>query len=261
MSASSKLPVSPAELVGKFDAPGVEAIVLMGSYAAGNAGPFSDIDLVRLVEKGAEPPLSGSHLPGDTLVVVSNVSPAEVEAWFTKPEVAVKVIAGLRTARALLDRDEKFAAIQARAKAFEWDSVMQAKADHWASQQMVGWIEEVHKGLEGLRRNNTGRLLNSLFGCSWGLSNLLQVQRGILVSGDNGFYDEVEAGSEWVELRRAAFGIEGKPGRAPTLRQQVIAGLRLYALTAELVKEALEPADRPMVEQTVALVNRELAKY
>ncbi|HIC16720.1 TPA: hypothetical protein EYO77_01260, partial [Candidatus Poribacteria bacterium] len=31
--------------------------------------------------------------------------------------------------------------------------------DAYASRKMVGWIEEVHKGLEGLRRKDSGRLL------------------------------------------------------------------------------------------------------
>jgi predicted nucleotidyltransferase len=38
-------------LVSKFDSPGVNAIVLMGSYARGNAGLFSDIDLVRFTSE------------------------------------------------------------------------------------------------------------------------------------------------------------------------------------------------------------------
>ncbi len=44
-------PTVPLEqLVERFDAPGVRAIVLMGSYARGEAGPYSDIDVVRLTD-------------------------------------------------------------------------------------------------------------------------------------------------------------------------------------------------------------------
>ena len=65
--------------------------------------------------------------------------------------------------------------------------------------------------------------------------------------------------SEWVELRRQAFGIENKDGLAPTLRQQTTAGLRLYVITAKLIKEVLTPKDLALVEQTVDLIERELA--
>jgi hypothetical protein len=257
------LPVNLKELVDKFDEPGVEAIVLMGSYAAGKAGIFSDIDLVRLINKDSKlASKTGSHLINGTLVVVSNVSPSQIEQWFSNPEIAVKVITGVRTARPLLDRTGNFVKMQARAKAFKWDEQMQEKANAWASSQMVGWIEEVHKGLEGLRRGDVGRMLNARFGCSWGLSNVLQVQKGILISGDNGFYNEVAQAvglnSEWVELRREAFGIEDKDGQAPTLRQQTIAGLRLYVVTANLINEAINQKDLVLVKQTIDLINQQL---
>jgi len=246
-------------LAQQFAPAGVQAIALMGSYARGDAGPFSDIDLVRFTEETvAAPPGSGSHLIGGSLVVVSDVRPSEVDAWFWRPEVAVNTIAGLRGARPLIDRDGTFAALQDRACAFVWDDAMQARANAYASQQMVGWIEEVHKGLEGLRRGDIGRLLNARFGLSWGLSRVVQVQRGVLLAGDNAFFQEVEAAigvrSEWARLWRAAFGLESSATPPPPLQEQVVAGLRLYVATARLLAEALEPADASLVEQTVALV-------
>lgn len=135
---------------------------------------------------------------------------------------------------------------------------MQARANVYASQQMVGWIEEVHKGLEGLRRADVGRLLNARFGLSWGLSRVVQVQRGLLLSGDNAFFEAVEAAvgldTEWTRLRRAAFGLESGLNPPPPLRDQVVAGLCLYVATAALLAEALQPADAPLIEQTAALV-------
>jgi predicted nucleotidyltransferase len=139
-------------LVTQFDAPGVRAIVLFGSFARGDPDAFSDVDLVHFLAADApELPGEGAHLIDGRLVVVSSVRPDGVEAAFTRPEVAVDTIAGLRAGKALLDRDETFARIQARARDFVWDGTMQAKADAWASRQMVGWIEEVYKGLGGLR--------------------------------------------------------------------------------------------------------------
>ncbi|MGH2542070.1 MAG: nucleotidyltransferase domain-containing protein [Ardenticatenaceae bacterium] len=250
-------------LAHRFDKPGVAAIVLMGSHARGEAGPFSDVDLVRFLGAGApKPPGDGTYLIEGHLVVVSSASPAEIEEWFARPELAVNWIAGLRIARPLLDPHNVFVAIRHCALTFTWDAAMQEKANAWASREMVGWIEEVHKGLEGLRRHDAGRLLNARFGCSWGLSRVMCVQRGVLLSGDNGFYDEITAAvghdTEWARLRRVAFGIEGADGATPSLALQVTAGLRLYAETAELLAAALHPEDAPLINQTVELIHNTL---
>jgi hypothetical protein len=252
-------------LAQQFDAPTVKAIVLMGSYARGEAGPYSDVDLVRFVEE-ADADLAGvgSHLLAGVLVVVSNVTPSQVERWFSEPKDATDSIVGLRVAQALIDRDNTFAAIQARAHTFVWDETLQSKADLWASEQIVGWIEEVHKGLEGLRRRDPGRLLNASFGLSWGLSSVVKVQRGVLISGDNGFFHEVAAavGTEttWSQLRAIAFGVADVHGRPPSLRERVVAGLHLYGLTAELIGSAIQPEHAPLIAQTIHLINQEIEK-
>ncbi len=234
----------------------------MGSYARGTAGPFSDVDIVRFTT-GDETvlPGHGSHLISSRLVVVSNVTPTQLEAAFTQPEVAVETIQGLRSGRALLDRDGSYSAIQQRALSFQWDEKMQAKANRWASQQMVGWIEEIHKGLEGLRRNDIGRLLHARFGCSWGLTRVMCVQRGVLISGDNGLFEEVIAAvghdSEWARLCRTAFGAGPE---SSTLQDQVRAGLQLYKLTAAMLADILLEEDQPLIADTVALVNHALSE-
>lgn len=255
------LPVPLEQLIQRFDAPGVYALVLMGSYARGEAGSYSDIDVVRFTDV-TELPGAGSYIVDEHLVVVSDVAPAQVERWFSDPEVATDTIIGARSAQTLLDRDGYFAGIQTRARAFAWDQAMQERANQRASAMLVGWIEEVHKGLAGLQRNDIGRLLNARHGLSWGLSRVMKVQRGILMSGDNAFYDEVAQvmgqQSEWVRLQRIAFGIESEEGKAPTLSEQVRAGLQLYILTAELFEPVLRTEDRPLITHTAQLIHETL---
>lgn len=250
-----------SDLVARFDCPEAQALVLMGSCARGDAGPFSDVDLVRFVaDTDRAPPDAGSHLIRGRLVVVSDARPGEVEAAFVQPEVAVGSIAGLRSGRSLKDPNGYFARIQDRARAFIWDAGMQARANAYANREMVGWIEEVHKGLEGLRRGDTGRLLNAEFGLSWGLNRLVQVQRGVLLSGDNEFFQAVEdavgADTTWARLRRQVFGVGTKSPLS--LEERVASGLKLYVTTAELLVDIWEPPARAMIEETVELVRNEL---
>ena len=250
-------PLDTEALVQRFDAPTVRAIVLAGSYARGDQHALSDVDLMLFGGPAhSAPDDTQVHLIDGRLVVVSSIGPAAVEAWFTRPEQAVEVVEGLRRARALVDRNGTFARIQTRAQAFEWDDEMQSKADAWASKELAGQAEEVQKGLAGVRSGDTGRLLNARFGLSWRLSRIVQVQRGVLLSGDNAFFDEVEAAvtdhAEWIRLRRRAFGVEAD---TPTsLREQVTAGLWLYVATAEMLAGAFRPDDGPVIEHAVGLI-------
>lgn len=245
----------------RFGGPEVRALVLVGSYARGDAGPFSDVDLLRFIDEADKSQHeSGSQLIDGRLVNISNVTLPETDEWFAAPAEAVNIVVGLRAALPLLERDDTFANIQARANAFVWDEAMQQRANVWASKSMVGWIEEAHKGLEGLRRNDTGRLLNARFGLSWGLSRVMQVQRGILIGSDNSFFDEIEAvigvDSEWARLRRIGFGVT-----TSSLPDQVRAGLGLYVLTATMLAQAWQPLDAPLIIATADRITTTIADF
>ena len=57
-----EIPLDLQELSGRFAGPGVKAIALMGSFARGEAGPYSDIDLARFVDR---PAANQGEFPGD----------------------------------------------------------------------------------------------------------------------------------------------------------------------------------------------------
>ena len=276
------LPAKLASYLEDWKTVDTVAFALLGSYARGDAGPHSDIDIVRfvgddkqeaeaksfLVENGKgetrpneqTPPL---HSPRLLLVVRSTVTPSQVESWFTDPGQAVNVIVGLRHGRALWDPNDIFSAIQKRAEEFEWTQTLQQKANQLAGKELVGWIEEAHKGLEGLRRNDTGRMLNARFGLSWGLAWVMRLHRGVFVTSDNTFFSDVisEVGPEtrWARLLHRAFGIAtGGEDCWPSLREEVTSGLLLYCETFSLLKEALPRNDFPLIEATVTRIRREL---
>ena len=184
-----ELPTSLPTYLNEWTTGATVAFALLGSYARGDAGLFSDVDVVRFVSDDQHGAESRTFLIGEAedwnsplhtghgersrckwLVVLSTATPNQVESWFTEPGQVVNFVAGLREGRPLWDPEGVFAAIRQRAREFQWSSAHQEKADRVAGQELVGWIEEVHKGLEGLRRNHRGRLLNARFGLSWGLA-------------------------------------------------------------------------------------------
>lgn len=253
-----------ATLLERFVPDAASGVLLAGSRARGNAGPYSDVDWIRLARDDEGLPGDGSYLIDGRLVVVNTLTPGFVETIFCEPRVACDYVMGLRSAQILLDREGQLALLQRRARDFVWDAAMQQRANLWAGEQMVGIIEEAHKGLEGVRRNDIGRMLNARFGLSWILSNIMKVQRGVLLSSDNGVWDEINRGigetTPWVRLRRTVFGLEDGAGRSPLLRDQVIAGLRLYVLTANYLDRALAHEHGELVRATVARIEEELER-
>ncbi|UJR20749.1 hypothetical protein I4U23_023867 [Adineta vaga] len=255
MEYSHLSPSDIDELICRFDKPDVVlALILMGSYARNEAGPHSDIDLVRFVINGTKLSDDGTHLfQNRVLITICTVESKDYEKWFIEPYEATKWIAGIRIARALVDRENFFInSLQKRARNFIWDSRIQSRADIEASHRMVGWCEETNKGLEGLRRtNDNGRLLNACHGLSWGLSEVIQIHHGILVSSDNNVFNEIELAlgdnKLLIQLRRITFGIVG----TYSLRQRVIAGLQLFVLLAEQMSNVWQENDIEIIQHTV----------
>ncbi|RLT38771.1 MAG: hypothetical protein DWI57_11435 [Chloroflexi bacterium] len=258
-------PIDWQRLWEEWDSARPQAIALLGSYARGDAGPFSDVDLLCLLPAGAAQPARTAFLIDGYLVTVNAVTPEQIDGWFTQPEQAVNVVVALRDAIPLQDADGLFAAAQRRAHAFTWTVEMQSKADRYASREMVGLIEESHKGLEGLRRNDVGRLLNARFGLSWLLAGLMRVQRGVLGNSDNSFYDDVRQAvgveSRWSDLLSIAFGVTPSASAPFSLHEEVTAGLRLYCETARLLADVLQPKDRPLIEATVARIEQNVPNW
>ena len=123
---------------------------------------------------------------------------------------------------------------------------------------MVGWSEEVHKGLQGLLYDDVGRLLLGRHGLSWGLLGLVKVQRGILLTTENEMLarviKSVGVHTEWARLCRTAFGLNDVGDLPPSLGVQVRAGLRLYVATAKLLQEAIQDEHAPLIAQTVTRI-------
>jgi predicted nucleotidyltransferase len=242
-------------LVQKFKTPSVKAMALRGSYAKGNADQYSDVDIVCFTEDEAVSKEDESYLLEDKLVTISTALPSETKKWFSEPGFATQVIAGLRQAKALYDPHHLFANLQSRANAFVWTSEMQTKANREVSRQMVGLVEEVQKGLGGLKNNNVGRLLQARFGLSWLLAGIMQLRLGVLIESDNSVVEQITKAvgleSSWSYWCKRAFGIE-----QPGLREEVTAGLKLYLETYQLVRDVLHSDDEPLVTHAISLLEQ-----
>ena len=246
-------------LVERFRTPATKAIALIGSYARGEAGPHSDVDFVRFT-KGEKTERTQFHIVDGRMIVISEVNPSDVEDRFTNPNEATETIRGVQALVPLWDPDGYLEEVKKRANDFVWDDEMQMKADRWASRELAGWGEEACKGLGGLAANHEGKMVCARHGLTWGLTSIVRVQRGILIAGDNDVLESVVNAvgetSDWAALARDAFGLTGLD-----LSGQVRSGLKLYALTADMISDAILPEHREVIHHTMHLIDRDLPQH
>ncbi len=84
-----------------------------------------------------------------------------------------------------------------------------------------------------------------------GLSEVIQIQGGILLSSNNNSFSEVEStlgdNIHMIGLCCITFGVTG----THTLRQRVIAGLEFYVLLAEQMSNVWQSDDIGIIEYSV----------
>jgi predicted nucleotidyltransferase len=248
------------EVIEKYIDDSVCVIALFGSRARGDNGRYSDTDIVRLTRVSDEPQrnpgISNVMIEG-ILTSISTMKISDVENWFVNPALATEALQGLRDAQAMYDPEGVFSNLQKRALSFQWDDELQKKANEYVGEQLVGWAEEAYKGMEGLLRNDEGRLLQAKYGLTWGIAKLMTVYKGILATSENTFFYQIQhcmgADSDWTESLRKAFGVSPLNSPLP-VSGQVAFGLRLYLLTYRIARKDLSPEHLGIIEHTASLI-------
>src|SRR5262249_55731230 len=172
------------ELVAELDSEDTVGILLGGSYARGDAGPYSDIDLAPFVPDGHSLPPKRLFYRDGWLVSISSKTVAGWRAGMARPETAIYMVQSLRDARILLDRDGALAALLREAQAFRWE-LLQVAADAFASMLLVLDIEHVHKLLAALVAHDELALCRALDELLYTMPLAVAVQRGVLILSGN----------------------------------------------------------------------------
>jgi len=249
-------------LAAEFDGESVEAIALTGSVARGQATPFSDVDLLRFT---VEPP-ENSHeryalyQREGFLVSVSTATIDEKRRELAAPQTAIWAVPGLRQARILVDKRGALAALKREADAFVWQP-LQAAADVYASRQLAGYAEEVHKLLGALARNDESAMVYAAMGLVLGLSNALAVQQGLLLESENEYFRRVLDAADalagpacaWSRALRLAAGFDPLPAGQPPPVQRGKAALQLYVESVNLLEKIIRAEDAPVIRRAVEL--------
>jgi hypothetical protein len=239
----------------QIDSPDVIGVGIVGSYARGQESKYSDVDFDIFVSRLPENPYDRYTLRywDEKLISLKYTLLEEERAALTDPRRAIWAVPGLRGMRILRDKDGSMAALQKAAREFVW-LPLQAAADDYAAEQIMGNAEEVHKILQGLARGHESTVLYA----SWGLvKNMLEavaVQRGLLIISENRYFDLIQDSvgrdSKWTRAFRTAWGLDVNS----QYQARGAAALSLYRLSAEMFDELIPVKHHEVVNKTLQLI-------
>ena len=255
----SSVPVLPdvllSDLVAEFADADTIGVLLAGSHARGDATPHSDIDLIRFAAVLPESEADRYALAyrEGWLVSLSTTTVDAKRTELSRPETAIWAAPGLRQARVLLDRDGALAGLLDEARDFQWEP-LQPAADAYASYNVMGLAEEVHKVLGALAKGDEAVALYGTWGLVAGLLRAVTVQRGVLIRTENSYFQQAQeaAGldSAWSRAFRIAVGLE-----MATAVTRAAAALRLYQETATLLAPALQRQHLDVIRGALARID------
>lgn len=232
-------------------------VLLTGSFAMGNAKPQSDVDFIVSSADIQSSEQRAFRYRGK--LVVLKIQPRDtLGAIVVDPRSACRYLTGLTHSVPLVDQDGALRDLLDKARNFQWTSELIFSANRQAASELIGWLEEVHKGVAGLESGDSGRMVQAVHGCSWGMLRVAQLHLRVLEDSDNTVVDDVMAAvgltSRWSKLLRTAIGLTGA-----SLPVRVKAGLELFCATAELAEASFLLDELRMIEPSVAQTREFLA--
>lgn len=243
-------------ILKKIDTRDVIGVGITGSYARGQESKYSDVDF----------DIFASTLPANAhdryrlivwdhkLISLKYTLLEEERAALTNPRRAIWAVPGLSDMRIVLDKDGSLAKLQKQAQEFDF-SPLQPAANEFAAEQVMHCAEEVHKVLSGLARGHESTVLYSVWGLVKHLPEAVIVQRGVMMTSENKFFDLIQESvgrdTKWVSAFRAAWGLDSPPAQ---YQSRGAAALTLYRLTAAMFDELIPDKHRDVVNNTLRLI-------
>lgn len=238
----------------------IAGIVLGGSYARGDATRFSDLDFAPFLREGVSPRKKQLFYRDGYLVSISYKTVAGVRADMKLPNRAIWVVNGFKGAKVLLDRDGSIQGLLSDIEAFTWEPLQQV-ANEYAGASLVGSAEAVHKLLGDLSAGDDLALSLATANLLSTLTDLVAVQRGVLVKSDRTYYRQVQESvgpaSAWTRHHNIAAGVTPLPPgtqRSPAT-SRAMAVLALYKETVALVGPFIAPTHRETALQVIRLLS------
>ena len=245
-------------LVDQLDSDDVVGIILGGSYARGEATLYSDVDIACFVKDAVNPPPKRFFYRDGYLVSIATKTLAGVRRDMARPNTAIRVVHGLAHYRVLLDKDGSVSRLLQDIESFTWEPLQKA-ADSYASYSMTALVELVHKVLNETLKANDLAVSYASSNLFFGLTEVVAIQRGILVKSDSTYYQQAQESvgqdSDWTRYHRLLAGVGEGAAKAAPVKARAVAVLRLYRETLKLLRTIMDPEHLRVAEQAMQVVD------
>jgi len=240
----------------KIDSPDVIGVGIVGSYARGQEGKYSDVDVDIFVSRLPDSDYDRYTLRywDGKLVSLKYALLDDELAALTDPRRAIWAVPGLSGMNIILDKDGSLTELQKMAQKFDF-SLLQPLADEFAAEEVMGCAEEVHKILNGLARGHESTVLYATWGLVKCMLEAVAVQRGIMIVSENRYFDLIQDSvgrdTKWVSAFRTAWGLDSTSSQ---YQWRGAAALKLYRLTAAMFDGLIPAKHRDVVKNTLRLI-------
>lgn len=240
----------------KIDSPDVIGVGIVGSYARGQEGKYSDVDVDIFVSRLPDSDYDRYTLRywDGKLVSLKYALLDDELAALTDPRRAIWAVPGLSGMNIILDKDGSLTELQKMAQKFDF-SLLQPLADEFAAEEVMGCAEEVHKILNGLARGHESTVLYATWGLVKCMLEAVAVQRGIMIVSENRYFDLIQDSvgrdTKWVSAFRTAWGLDSTSSQ---YQWRGAAALKLYRLTAAMFDGLIPAKHRDVVKNALRLI-------
>jgi hypothetical protein len=212
-------------LVSELVAEGAGAVVAAGSYARGEAGPESDLDLLAVGDESYPPRLD---VRDGLLVSVSSQPPALHRESFELPGLVCEGVPGWRDALVLHDPEGIAAGLVREARLWTWGPLAR-RCDDWVAEELTARAETVHKLASALAKGRLSSASVKRDQLATRLARAMAVRHRLLYGSEELMWELVAGamGVEWDAAQRVALGQGGG-----SLKGACRAALRMYVLAS-----------------------------
>jgi hypothetical protein len=249
------------ELVAEIDNEQMRGILLGGSYARGDATPYSDVDFACFVSSSYHPLRKRFLYRDNHLISIALKTLEDIEQQLTDPYQALWIIPSFRQGRVLLDKDGSMAQLKRIVEDFTWEP-LQVEAIGRAGHILLCDAEFVHKLFGNFWKNNLSGAAYTIKRIFDGATIAMALYHHVFITTDSLYYQQVEeavgAASPWTDYHRQLLGIETLDQTQPSLETDGKLALYLYRETASLLWEKLSDQRKSVISQVLRLIEQEI---